>query len=177
MALNSYAAFLKHTKSLLWGTRIVLLISIILHVVFTVQLNRHNRASRPIEYLRHEPIQASAASRFMMWSGLFLLFYIVFHLLHLHVRRRHQTVQRNKRLCKYGDGVSSLAHLVILYRGNDRAGIPLESRHLQRLPNVGLESSEIQLLAAHLRGRRVDGNRDWIHFHSGRGVAGDGEIK
>ena len=81
--LNGYAAFLKHTKSLLWGTRIVLLASVILHVVFTIQLNRHNRASRPIEYLQHEPIQATAASRFMMWSGLFLLLYIVFHLLHL----------------------------------------------------------------------------------------------
>jgi succinate dehydrogenase / fumarate reductase cytochrome b subunit len=82
-ALNSYAAFLKHARPLLWGTRLILLVSIFLHIAFTIQLNRQNRLSRPIGYLRHETIQASVASRFMMWSGVFLLFYIVFHLLHL----------------------------------------------------------------------------------------------
>jgi succinate dehydrogenase / fumarate reductase cytochrome b subunit len=82
-ALNNYSAFLKHTRSLLWGTRLVLLVSVLLHIVYTVQLNRLNRASRPIGYLQHKPLQASVASRFMLWSGIFLLFYIGFHLLHL----------------------------------------------------------------------------------------------
>ena len=82
-SLNTYAAFLKQTKPLLWGTRIALLVAVVFHVVFTVQLNRLNRASRPVQYRRPKPIQATVASRFMLWSGIFLLTYIVFHLAHL----------------------------------------------------------------------------------------------
>jgi succinate dehydrogenase / fumarate reductase cytochrome b subunit len=81
--LNNYSAFLKHTRPLLWTTRIVLLVSIALHIFYTVQLNRRNRASRPVAYLKYEPVRASVSSRFMMWSGVFLLLYIVYHLLHL----------------------------------------------------------------------------------------------
>lgn len=83
VAINNYAAFLKHAKPLLWGARSVLLLSIFLHIAYTVQLNRNNRASRPVNYLQNKPIQATLASRFMIWSGIFLLFYIVYHLLHL----------------------------------------------------------------------------------------------
>jgi len=81
--LNEYAAFLKREPLLLWGTRIALLVSILLHVVATVQLTRLNRLSRPIPYQRYEVLEANVASRIMMWSGLFLLVYIVYHLLHL----------------------------------------------------------------------------------------------
>ena len=81
--VNNYAAFLKHATPLLWGTRIVLLIAIGFHIVFTIQLNRLNRASRPIVYHRPKIIQATVSSRFMLWSGIFLLAYIIFHLVHL----------------------------------------------------------------------------------------------
>jgi succinate dehydrogenase / fumarate reductase cytochrome b subunit len=81
--INAYSAFLKHAYPLLWGTRIVLLISILLHIICTVQLAVRNRAGRPVGYDQHAMVQASFASRFMIWSGAFLGFYIVYHLLHL----------------------------------------------------------------------------------------------
>ena len=61
----------------------MLLASIALHVTYTIQLNRRNRASRPVAYFQQQPIQASLSSRFMMWSGVLLLLYIVYHVLHL----------------------------------------------------------------------------------------------
>ncbi len=98
--INAYAAFLKHTLPLLWGTRLALLASVLLHIVFTVQLNRRNAASRPVPYERHDMVQASVASRTMIWSGAFLGFYIVYHLLHLtvgsvHPQFSHLDVYRN----------------------------------------------------------------------------------
>jgi succinate dehydrogenase / fumarate reductase, cytochrome b subunit len=80
--LNDYARYLHEATPLLWGTRIVLLISVVLHFLFTVQLAAQNRASRPVKYEMHKPIQASPPSRFMIWSGVFLLLYIVYHLMH-----------------------------------------------------------------------------------------------
>lgn len=81
--INDYSAFLHSEPLLLWGTRVILLISLVLHFVLTVQLTARNRQSRPVGYREHVNVQASAASRTMIWGGLFLLFYIVFHLSHL----------------------------------------------------------------------------------------------
>lgn len=81
--INDYSKFLHAELPILWGARVVLLASVVLHVVFTIQLTVLNRASRPIEYEMSEPVQASASSRFMIWSGMFLFLYIIFHLLHM----------------------------------------------------------------------------------------------
>ncbi len=81
--INAYSRFLHAELPILWGTRVILLVSVALHVVYTIQLTALNRASRPIGYEMSEPVQASVSSRFMIWSGLFLFFYIIFHLLHL----------------------------------------------------------------------------------------------
>lgn len=88
--LNAYAIFIKQTKPLLWGTRVVMLVSVMLHVMATVQLTRLNRASRPIPYENHQMLQAGVPSRFMIWSGIFLGAYIVYHLLHFTIGVAHQ---------------------------------------------------------------------------------------
>lgn len=80
--LNAYAHFLKNTKGLLWGTRVVMLTSIILHVLFTIQLRLRNRAGRPIAYERHEAQYSTVSARVMFWSGLYLMAYIIYHILH-----------------------------------------------------------------------------------------------
>jgi succinate dehydrogenase / fumarate reductase, cytochrome b subunit len=87
--LNAYGRYLHETAPLLWGARIVLLVSVFFHFLFTVQLTIHNRRSRPVGYAMHEPIQASAASRFMIWSGLFLIFFVVYHILHFTTGAAH----------------------------------------------------------------------------------------
>jgi succinate dehydrogenase / fumarate reductase cytochrome b subunit len=81
--INAYGKFLKFEKPLLWTARLTLLGSLILHFVCTVQLAIRNRQSRPTGYAHHEMVQATTPSRFMIWSGVFLLFYIVYHVMHL----------------------------------------------------------------------------------------------
>ncbi|WCL48039.1 succinate dehydrogenase cytochrome b subunit [Leptospira sp. GIMC2001] len=79
---NAYAKFLKDLGPLLWVARIGLLVAVLLHIGFTIQLARENRAARPVAYAYMKTKQASSASRFMVMSGLTVMAFIVYHLLH-----------------------------------------------------------------------------------------------
>jgi succinate dehydrogenase / fumarate reductase cytochrome b subunit len=81
--LNEYAAMLKANAALLWGVRIVLLVSVILHIVAAVQLTRMNWRSRPDGYYYKDVIQADYAARTMRWSGVIIAVFVIYHLLHL----------------------------------------------------------------------------------------------
>lgn len=82
-AFNSYAAFLREMPILLWTARIGLLSIAVIHIMLAIQLSMRNRRARPVAYAVREYRQASFASRTMAVSGLALLFFIIFHLLHL----------------------------------------------------------------------------------------------
>src|SRR4051812_31369893 len=81
-AINAYSHFLKSTGELLWALRVVLIVSVILHVTAAVQLTRQSRAARPIGYRKRETQVATIASRTMRWGGALLLVFIVVHILH-----------------------------------------------------------------------------------------------
>ena len=86
-AFNDYAYFLHHVGhgAVVWIARFVLLGSLILHVVATISLVRQNKAARPA-YVHEQTIQASKSSKIMIWSGLTVLAFIIFHILHFTVR-------------------------------------------------------------------------------------------
>src|SRR6476619_1799789 len=81
-AINSYSHFLHSTGELLWLARIVLIVSVILHVIAAYQLTMQNRAARPIGYAMREPQVSTLAARTMRWGGALLLIFIVLHILH-----------------------------------------------------------------------------------------------
>ena len=87
-AFNEYAAFLHSAGhgSLIWIARVGLLAVVVLHVWATIQLTRQNRAARKERYEFQATIQAPRSSRIMIWSGLTVLAFIVFHILHFTVR-------------------------------------------------------------------------------------------
>lgn len=80
-SINAYARFLHFDDTLLWIIRIVLIVSVVLHITATVQLALRNKRARPIGYSRREAINSSYASRTMYWSGPIVLAFIIFHLL------------------------------------------------------------------------------------------------
>lgn len=87
-ALNEYGRLL-HTLlhgAGLWIARAVLLTCVAVHIVLTVQLTRENRAARGSAYGCQATLKASRSSRIMILSGLTLLAFIIFHLLHFTVR-------------------------------------------------------------------------------------------
>lgn len=80
--INAYGVFLQGLPGLLWTARLVLLISVILHIVASIQLARLNSAARPVKYAKKDRSHSSYASRTMMWSGPIVGAFIVFHILH-----------------------------------------------------------------------------------------------
>lgn len=81
-AVNDYAAWLREHPMLLWGARIVLLGALALHVATGLRLARANREARPVPYTREDTIKATLSSRTMVLSGLLVLLYVAYHLLH-----------------------------------------------------------------------------------------------
>ena len=79
--LNAYGRFLHSIGELLWPVRIVLIVSVILHITATVQLALLKKRARPVGYSRREAIASSYASRTMYWSGPIVLAFVIFHLL------------------------------------------------------------------------------------------------
>lgn len=86
-AFNEYAHFLHHAGhgALIWVARFVLLGSLILHVVATIQLTKQNRASRT-RYQNENSLRATKSSKIMIWSGLTVLAFIIYHILHFTTR-------------------------------------------------------------------------------------------
>ncbi len=81
--MNHYAETLHGNPALLWTVRIVLLVSVILHIWASIELTMIKKEARPIGYRKRANVQASYASRTMMWSGPIIFAFVIFHLLHL----------------------------------------------------------------------------------------------
>lgn len=81
-AINKYAAALQSLGELLWVIRFGLLAIVVAHIYFTIKLTIENRGARPVKYAVSGYQASSRASRTMIMSGLILLCFIIFHLLH-----------------------------------------------------------------------------------------------
>ena len=80
--INAYAEKLRHLGVLLWVARITLLGFAAVHVLMGIELARENRAARLKGYRRQKSIQTTLAAKTMALSGILILVYIVYHLLH-----------------------------------------------------------------------------------------------
>ena len=80
--INGYAKWLHDLGPLLWVARIGLLAIFVLHVVTAMRLSRQNKAARPVPYAKQDTVQATMASRSMLLSGVTLLVFLIYHLLH-----------------------------------------------------------------------------------------------
>ena len=98
-AFNDYAYFLHHMVhgAGIWIFRLVMLSALALHVTATVSLTLQNRAARK-PYECQAVIQATASSRIMIWSGLTLLAFFIYHMLHFTARigNKYDTLPRYK---------------------------------------------------------------------------------
>jgi succinate dehydrogenase / fumarate reductase, cytochrome b subunit len=79
--INHYSATLKSLPLLLWSARIILLLSVVLHIWSAFQLWLLQREARPISYIKKTNLHSTYASRTMYWSGPIMLAFIIFHLL------------------------------------------------------------------------------------------------
>lgn len=81
-AINAYAKWLHENVALLWTARTVLILSVIAHIWAGIQLTLENRAARAGGPAVAATRRATFASRTMPYSGVVILGFVVFHLLH-----------------------------------------------------------------------------------------------
>lgn len=83
-AINEYAHGLRTMLhgTAIWIVRFGLLASFVLHITSAIKLARRNRAARPSSYNTVEHRASTLASRSMLYSGLLLLTYAIYHLAH-----------------------------------------------------------------------------------------------
>lgn len=81
--INGYAVFLRNLGPTLWIARIVLLVSVVIHIwAATVLTLENNRARGSEPYSVKHTIRATLASRTMRLTGYLVLAFVLYHLAH-----------------------------------------------------------------------------------------------
>ncbi len=93
---NHYAEFLREMgtplvpeSGMLWIARVVLLVSVGLHIWAATVLTLQNRRAHPVNYADRRGVQLDYAARTMRVSGYLIGLYIIFHLMHLTIGNVH----------------------------------------------------------------------------------------
>ena len=79
---NAYAHFLQDLWEVKWPVRAGLVALALVHVATALVLVAKNRAARPVKYAVYRPVASNVAGRTMALSGLVVLAFLVFHILH-----------------------------------------------------------------------------------------------
>lgn len=79
---NGYAHFLQEMWEVKWPVRAGLLGAFFVHIAAGIRLVQMNRAARPVGYKVYRPRSSDFAGRTMAWTGIVILAFIVFHLVH-----------------------------------------------------------------------------------------------
>ena len=90
-AMNQYGSFLHHSLhgAGIWIARAVLLVAVALHIWSATSLTLSSRAARPVGYRERQWTESTYASRTMRWSGVILIVFVIYHLLHFTVGSAH----------------------------------------------------------------------------------------
>jgi len=95
-AINEYGHYLRQIgyplvphHLLLWTARVVLIAALALHVHAAWALTVTSRRARPQGYAVRRPQEVDWAARSMRWTGVALLVFVVYHLLHFTTGQAH----------------------------------------------------------------------------------------
>ena len=84
--INAYAEHVHALPPLVWSIRFVMLVAAMVHICFGVQITLENKAANPSRYAVNRQLKATFSSRNMIWSGVLLGIFIIYHLLHFTAR-------------------------------------------------------------------------------------------
>jgi len=84
--INAYAEKLHGLGPFVWAFRGFMAIVLCLHVIFAVLLTLENWAANPGKYAVKKMLKTTFAGETMIWTGLLLLAFLVYHLLQFTVR-------------------------------------------------------------------------------------------
>jgi succinate dehydrogenase / fumarate reductase cytochrome b subunit len=116
--INGYARLLHVSPQALWTVRVILLAALLVHVVAGVQLWFRARGARPVAYAEHRAEDSSVASRTMIWSGILIFAFVIYHLLDLTVGVVHPGFREgdvfHNLLVSFGQVTGVVAYLVAM---------------------------------------------------------------
>ena len=84
--INAYAAKLHSLGPVVWIFRAVMFAMLAVHVWFGIQLTLENNAANPSKYAVKKHLKITFSGNTMIWTGLLLLAFLVYHLLQFTVR-------------------------------------------------------------------------------------------
>jgi succinate dehydrogenase / fumarate reductase cytochrome b subunit len=84
--INAYAEHLHSLGPFVWVFRLAMLALVLIHAFFGIQVTLENRAATPQKYAVTRHLKVSLASSSMIWTGLLLACFIVYHLCHFTAR-------------------------------------------------------------------------------------------
>lgn len=83
--INAYAEHLRVFPPGLWAFRGVMLVAFVLHIWTGITLYLENKAARPVQYAMKKNDRTTFSAETMIWTGILLGAFVVYHLLHFTV--------------------------------------------------------------------------------------------
>jgi len=120
--INAYAEHIHAFPPLVWGVRLVMATMVLTHIIFGIKVTLENRRANPISYAVNKKLKATFASRNMIWTGVLLLVFIIYHLLHFTIRVMPDVASRLSTLA-VGDTFDVYSMVVGSFHNGAIAGI------------------------------------------------------
>jgi len=113
--INAYAHHLHSLPApIIIGFRLGLLLFVCVHIWFGIQLTIENRGGRPKEYAVKSTQKATFASENMIWTGVLLMAFILYHLAHFTFQIINpDTAALNHLVPLHGDNVPNVLGMVV----------------------------------------------------------------
>jgi succinate dehydrogenase / fumarate reductase, cytochrome b subunit len=121
--INMYGHMLESLGAALWLIRFFLLACTVIHVWVAIQLTLENRAARPAGYGVEHVNRATLASRVMARTGIVVLAFLIYHLLHFTVRLQHP--EWSEHTYKLTDGTLVRDVYSMVVQGFSQPGVSL----------------------------------------------------
>lgn len=117
--LNAYAEHLHSLPPLVWCFRLFMLCAVSVHICFGVMLTLENKAANPGAYAVKRNLKASFASENMIWTGLLIAAFIVYHLFQFTAKMTPDMIPGNTDVYKmvvtsFSNGLISVGYMLAM---------------------------------------------------------------
>nr|WP_243371652.1 succinate dehydrogenase cytochrome b subunit [Geotalea sp. SG265] len=99
--INAYAEHLRRFPPLVWMFRLSMLVFFVTHAWYGIRLTLENRAAKPHQTVARRYLTAGFAGETMIWTGLLLGIFVIFHLLQFTIRVTPDVVQKMDAAGRY----------------------------------------------------------------------------
>jgi succinate dehydrogenase / fumarate reductase cytochrome b subunit len=100
--INAYAEQLHSLPLLLWGYRGVMVVLFLFHVVIGIKVYLENRTANPKQYAVQKSLSTTVAGKTMIWTGLVIGIFLIYHLLHFTVQVTHPEISAKMNMDSLG---------------------------------------------------------------------------